>query len=322
MKRKPTLLIPYQGACRSGDTQDVYLYLRPETNGVKVESILLSVIYNNPVLKENVKMVYLANMPGDYILQNHIIEHHYSLNLLFAAMGREAFTEAMKKDFNAYFKTPWDEASVVGAFEAMLTLDMTEEELFNVRVPKADLLTCHGQTIKKVRDLYIVNYDMPAILHKNNLQTDILVMTLRVSLGWKDFRAMVQDMTEALIKGEVLHQDSSASRVFHYSKSPFEEIIDGQEYLYSPDNRFTDEDISFFAYMMSRGISANQLRRVVNSRIVYQKGEEHNILVSTQGFSYSEAWQYYRQIESIYSVTGEIPLEDGDDEDFDLEFLD
>lgn len=324
VKRKPTLLVPYQGADHQGKYQDVYLYLRPETNGVRVESILLGVIYNNPFLKEHVKMVYLANMPGDYILENHIIEHHYSLNLLFAAMGREAFTEAMMQEFEKFYGIPWNEAQIVGAFEAMLTLDMTEEELFNVRVPSEDLFSYHGQTVKRLKDLYIVNYDMPAILHKNNLQTDILVMTLRISLDWQDFREMVEQMTKALIQGEVLHPNSSASRVFHYSKSPFEEIIDGQEYLYSQDKYFNDEDISFFSYMVARGVDPDQLRRVVNSRIVYYSNEEQkteqNILVATQGFNYFQAWEYYKKIESIYSVTGEVPLDDSLDEE--LEYLD
>ncbi|MDA3850217.1 MAG: hypothetical protein PF447_02985 [Spirochaetaceae bacterium] len=325
MRRKPSLLIPYQGPDIQGKSQDVYLYLRPETNGVKVESILVSVIYNNPFLKKHVKMVYLANMPGDYILQNHIIEHHYSLNLLFAAMGKEAFTDSMRKEFSKYFAVPWEEASILGAFEALITLGLTEEELFAMRVPKENLLTFHGQTIKKVQEHFIVNYDMPAILHKNNLQTDILVMTLRITLGWKEFREMVHLMTETLVKEHVLTNTTSASRVFHYSKSPFEEIVDGQEYLYSPDNRFIDEDISFFAYMKSHGILPSFLREVVNSRIVYKLDSEgnkveNNILVATQGFNYPQALEYYRAIHSIYTVTGEKIL--GYDDPEDLEDLD
>lgn len=321
MRRSPTLLVPYQGPDEGGKHQDVYLYLRPESNGIRVESILLSVIYKNPFLKEHVQMVYLANMPGDYILDHHIIEHHYSLNLLFAAMGRDAFTEAMKDDFQKYFGVSCHDVPVVGAFEALLTLGMSEEELFKVRVPEKDLLSCHGQTIKKVKDLYIVNYDMPAILHKNNLQTDILVMALRISLDWNSFIDMVKQMTQALIEEEVLSPHSSASRVFHYSKSPFEEIIDGQEYLYSPDNRFSDEDISFFSYMKKKGINPAELREVVNSRIIYTRDSpipgirEKNILVATRGFSYSQALEFYKGIESIYTVTGERHLGDVDEID-------
>jgi len=321
VRRSPTLLVPYEGPDGGGNHQDIYLYLRPESNGIKVESTLLGVIYNNPYLKEHVQLVYLANMPGDYILDHHIIEHHYSLNLLFAAMGRDAFTEAMKEDFKNFFGVSCDEVPVMGAFEALLTLDMTEEELFKIRVPEKDLLSCHGQTIKKVQDYYIVNYDMPAILHKNNLQTDILVMALRVSLDWDSFRKMVKQMTEALIKAEVLNPHSSASRVFHYSKSPFEEIIDGQEYLYSPDDRFTDEDISFFSYMKSKGVEPRELRDVVNSRIIYTRNSrdpgvrEKNILVATRGFSYSQALEFYQNIESIYTVTGERHLGEVDELD-------
>lgn len=310
MKRSPTLLIPYKGPEKQRESQDVYLYLRPETNGIRVESILLGEIYRNPYWKENVEMVYLANMPGDYILENHIIEHHYSLKLLFAAMGREAFTSAMKEEFQKYFGIPWEEAPIEGAFEAMISLGISEEELFATRVPLEDILSCHGQTIKKVRGIYIVNYDMPAILHKNNLHTDILVMTLRITLNWEEFRSMVHSMTEALVKEGVLSSNASASRVFHYSKSPFEEIIDGQEYLYSPDNRFSDEDISFFSFMKHRGVNPVDLRHVVNSRIVYHPhGEkyrlEENILTATEGFNYEQALEYFQGIDSIYTVSGE-----------------
>jgi len=317
MKRQPTLLVPYKGPEEGGEAQDIYLYLRPEANGIQVESILMSVIYNDPYLKKNVDLVYLANMPGDYILENHIIEHHYSLNLLFAAMGREAFTPSMIHEFETYFEIPWDQAEVIGSFEAVMTLDMTEEELFKIRVPEQDLLSCHGQSIKRLNHQFIVNYDMPAILHKNNFQTDILVMALRISLPWRQFRGMIRKMTKALIDRKVLPPNSSASRVFHFSKGPFEEIIDGQEYLYRPDNSLTDEDISFFAFMKRQGVNANELREVVNSRIIYQRGydqslREQNILVATQGFSYSQALQYYRNIESIYTPTGEKHLREYD----------
>jgi hypothetical protein len=93
--RMPSVLIPYPGADPSGNTNDIFIYLRPETNGFRVESEILKVIKKSRLYSENVKLVFLANYPGDYIRSKHIIEHHYSYRIKFAGKGKKRFTQKM-----------------------------------------------------------------------------------------------------------------------------------------------------------------------------------------------------------------------------------
>jgi hypothetical protein len=51
-------------------------------------------------------------------------------------------------------------------------------------------MTLYGNTIKKYKGLYIINYDIPSLLHKNNFQTDIAVMLFRVYFSWQEFTAI------------------------------------------------------------------------------------------------------------------------------------
>ena len=49
-----------------------------------VESILMGVLRGDPLFRECAELVYLANLPGDFIIENHVIEDHYSVNYRFA----------------------------------------------------------------------------------------------------------------------------------------------------------------------------------------------------------------------------------------------
>lgn len=310
--RQPKILIPYPGPQASDNSTDVYLYLRPESNGVKVESTLMRVLYLNQYYKENAQIVYLANMPGEYILKQHIIERHYSLNLLFASMGKMAFTKGMKKHFEEYYNVKWENAHILGAFEALIELKLKEEELFKLRVKDCDLLQYHGQTIKRVGNTFIINYDIPAILHKNTYDTDIAVMILRIKFGWNDFTEMIREMGKALISDGILPKNMSASRVFHYSKSPLEQILDGIGYLVNVDanDKIGEEDISFVQFLNKKGVSIDKVKEIINSRIVYLKEDdgsyrEENIMVYTHGFNYEETYLALERVDSIYNIATE-----------------
>ena len=98
------------------------MYLRPETNGVLTESVIMKTISTEPRWKEEVKLVYLANYPGDFIHTRHVIEHHYRLKILFARKGGAAFTPGMRADFREKFSDVIsDEDRVLGCLRSPRT---------------------------------------------------------------------------------------------------------------------------------------------------------------------------------------------------------
>ncbi|MCD6343282.1 MAG: hypothetical protein J7L76_05810, partial [Spirochaetaceae bacterium] len=230
--KEPALLVPYPGPDASGDTCDVYMYLRPETNGVLTESVMMKTIVSDTRWKDAVKLVYLANYPGDFIHTRHLVEHHYKVKIFFSRNGGRVFSSGMRRDFEKKFNVDFDEDKVLGAFDALDYTGLGEEELFGYRVGEEDMMVTLGQNVKRRGDIWIVNYDIPAILHRNTFDTDIAVMVFRVSLSWKEFEELVALMSIHLVESGILGKDTPPSRAFHYSRSPWEQLLDGIDYLW------------------------------------------------------------------------------------------
>ncbi len=301
---QPKVLVPYPGPQGDGSIQDIFVYLRPETNGVLVESVLLKVIQTHPFARDHVKLVYLANFPGEYIVANHIIERHYSHKFFFAVHGKNAFTDRIRAEFEQTFGKTVDEADVIGSFEALREFKMTPEELFSTWVAAKDVLSVEGQTIKRINDRYVVNYDMPALLHKNNRGTDIAVMMFRCS-GMSDrFNDVGSAMRDALVEKEILPANLPAQRAFHFSKGPFEQLLDATHYLVTPDLVPVPADqLSFVRYAMDRGFEPKELLEVVRSPIcAFEQSDgtivEENILAYTVHDTYDEALTKLRSMRS------------------------
>ncbi|HUX21808.1 MAG TPA: hypothetical protein VMW69_11260, partial [Spirochaetia bacterium] len=259
--RMPTVVIPYAWPPTGDSQQDIFVYLRPETNGVRVESILLGAIRKNPRYRELISLAYLANIPGDFIVSNRIVEEHYADRLHFTLNGKASFTPSMQRRFEEYFGVPFEEAEIVGAFEAMRKRGWTSEDLFELRVDESKICVLNAQTVKQVDGLYLVNYDIPAILHKNHASTDVAVMILRSSLTAAEFVQLLEDIRVSLVAGEVLSADTPLSHAVHYSKSPFEQILDAKGYLYRSDGSHEDfESIRFAHWLIERGLSTQVIR--------------------------------------------------------------
>lgn len=295
MPEGPQVLVPYPGPDTSGASQDIFVYLRPETNGTLVESALLKVIQSCSQYRTGIKLVYLANFPGEFILENHIVERHYAHKFFFAVHGKRAFTSRMKEEFERHFEVPFADARIVGSFEALQVLATTPEELFSYWVPGAEMMHVDGQTIKRHDDLYIVNCDIPALMHKNNRGTDIAVMLFRCNVDYDYFADLVDEMRDVLVDAGVLSSDRPASRAFHYSKGPMEQVLDAIDYLRRPDGEAVDADeLSFVAYANRHGYTAGQLMGVVRNPIcLFELPDgstiEESIFIYTATDSFAEA---------------------------------
>ena len=277
--RKPTVIIPYESEAGDSHCRDVFVYLRPESNGVVVESSLLGVIDRNPKYRSFIDLVYLANVPGEYITANRIIENHYSYKLPFANEGKVHFTPEMKKRFTDHFGIEFEEAPILGAFESLDVLSMTPEELRGVWVRPEDHLSLNCQTIKRIDDLFVVNYDIPALLGKYTVGTDIAVMIFRSTLEHSDFHSMIDDMEAALRSEGVIDERTPASRVFHHSGSPFDQLLDARGHLFTPEgDQFDIENIQFCRYLRSRGIHCREIEKALHFPIMQFKTAEGAIV--------------------------------------------
>ncbi len=266
--RTPRVLLPYAGPDTGGAFTDIFVYLRPEANGVLAESAILKVIERCSAYKKDLFLVYMANIPGDFIACHKLVEKHYAVKLVFAVRGGDAFTPEMRIAFERYFRERFDAAKPIGAFQAMDDLNLRAEELFSVRVPESEVLMVNGQSIKKVRGRYIVNYDIPALLHKNNAHTDIAVMLFRTRNGYHHFSELIREMKDAVVREGIIGPGQHFSRVFHYSKSPFEQALDARSHLFGSDGAFLGLEASSFAeYCMVRGLAAEQLHGLVDNPV-------------------------------------------------------
>lgn len=306
--RNPTVLVPYPGPENRPGVQDIFVYLRPESNGVLAESTVLKVVESCPEYKRSLHLVYMANVPGEFIVRNHIVERHYSVKLRFAVTGRDAFTSFMRRRFAEYFHVPFEEARIIGAFEALRTLSMRPEELFNRWVPQHELLMVNGQSVKHIDDVYVVNYDIPALLHKNNRNTDIAVMIFRTELSYAYFSSLVDEMRNRLVAAELLNPRFPPSRVFHYSKGPLEQVLDGMGYLYRNGGEAVDiGELSFAAYSRSQGEPFREIVRslaqpIVKCRVSNNVVREENLLVYTSHDTYETALAKHRSAVSRFYI--------------------
>ncbi len=273
------------------------MYLRPEANGIHVESAMMRTIQTNPHYCENVKLVYLANLPGEFIVHHRIIEQHYRLKLSFAKHGKRLFTEYMQREFSRYFEVPFEEAEILGSFEAMKRLHYSREQLFHLWVPAQDIMHLNGQTIKRVGDIFVVNYDIPAILLKNKMNTDIAVMILRTRLGPDSIHSLMMDMVERLKKDGLLEQSQAFTRLFHFSRSPFEQILDGIGFLYRNDGSHIPlTEIQFYSYLLDRGLTKQEIHQILRYPIFSfsdDKGGriEQTMYAASYGMDYEAAYQ-------------------------------
>lgn len=306
---KPKVLISYPGACIDpAKGQDVFVYLRPETNGYLVESCLLSAVKKSDLYDDNIHLVYLANVPGNFIVENNIIERHYRVKLFFAIHGKSSFTPKMQDYFEDYFKIGFDAAPILGSFQALQVLNMSPDELFDVWVSEKDMTFINGQSIKWVRGHYVVNYDIPSLLHRNSRNTDIAVMVFRSTLKRAHFHMLINDIRQSLINHNILDANKPASRVFHFSKGPFEQILDGTGYLFSKDGKFLPfKDISFVRYLLKQGLSEFEIRQILHYPIMdfIKEGRivEENIFHLTQDMGYHAAFETWGSAISQYIAT-------------------
>lgn len=275
--QKPSVLVEYPGPVVSEDLQDIFVYVRPETNGVEVESRLLRVVRECPAYHNGLELIYMANLPGEYMMEEHVIERHYAHKLFFAVHGARSFSEPMIREFEVKTGTSFSPERILGGFEALRYLGMTPEGLFALWVDEREVVSVAGQTVKHIDDYWVIGYDIPALVHKNTRNTDIAVMLFRSSVGYAYFAELVNDMYEQILEDRLVDSRMPRGRVFHYSRSPFEHILDGTGYLVGKDGTPAHhDDLSFAGYLYKHGVEASELEGLLRNPVFWWHSNDDN----------------------------------------------
>jgi hypothetical protein len=294
----PKIIVPFRSAAGDGRCvdfcQDMVVYLRPETNGIQTESVLFRV-FKDPVWHSKVDLVYLANVPGAFLLDRGVVERHYAARVRFARQGAPAFTPAMRDTFRRFFGVPFEKARIVGAYEALGLLSMAEEELFRLWVPVYDLLDLEGQLVKRVErsdgDLFVVNYDIPALLTKHHAGTDVAAMVFRTGLSYEEFKSAVGQIRESLVREGLLDPDKPEHRVFHWSRGPWEQLLDAQGYVYNVrDEPVPLSELAFGRYLLTRGETEESILGALNDPFASGR----NLFTATLFDTFEGAYQRFR----------------------------
>jgi hypothetical protein len=307
-KNLPTVVLPLVEDCDQEECQDVFVYLRPESNGILVESAIMRAISRRKEIEGRIKLVYLANIPGSFLSRHRVIENYYRLKLLFSKGGKELFTPYMRTVFSRHFRTPFESAQIVGAFNAMRILSMDREELFSLWVPEQDLLHLCGQTIKRYKNLFIINYDIPAILKKNCDGTDIAVMIFRTEISPEEFHHLITDMVTILRKEGLVDARTPFSRVFHYSNGPFEQLRDGLGFLYDQKGEhLPKEKIRFYRYLLKAGLSSHEIVKSLDYPL-YSFGKDGHSYTEETIYAATEDLSYQAAMEKLFSANSQLMI--------------
>ncbi|OHD16249.1 MAG: hypothetical protein A2Y34_05075 [Spirochaetes bacterium GWC1_27_15] len=219
------------------------IYVRPETNEVHYEKAIILGI--TPFAD----VVYLANLNGKIFIKDALILEHYSLQYKFAIYGKEElakYPEIITK-FEDHFQTDFHNAKIIGAFDAVLKLGVSDEQLFNTMVEEKDFLRIYGQTIKKIDDYFVINYDIPAIIRKYTPKANVFTIVARFKKEDYSFMDINQSIFEQIKKNnapiisedrykEKVEWNEKIKRTYHFSRNHIMAMFDMVDFVIRPNN--------------------------------------------------------------------------------------
>lgn len=237
-KIKPDIIIDYFN--RSDlNLPIIIIYVRPESNEVFYEKVLLKGI--SPFAD----VVYLANLNGKIFLKYALILDHYSIQYKFAVQGKTQIIKypEMVKKFEKYFNVEFEKANIIGAFDAILNLRIKSNELFDLIVDEKDFLKFYGQTIKKIKDLYIVNSNIPALLEKYTPETNVFVIAAQLrkknfkikEINYSIFEEFKKNEKAILVDDSILKNlklEEKIKRTYHISRNNIMATFDMMDFIF------------------------------------------------------------------------------------------
>lgn len=242
---KPDILIPYDvQAEKLAGSSIALVYVRPETNRVDYEAAIVK------ALSRYARVAYMANLTGTLVNDRAIVASHYSSQMEFAINGREEMARypEMVRRFEEKFRVNFDSANIVGPFTAIMEcrLRLNADALFETVVPDEDFLEMYGQTVKRIDDFYVINYDIPAIITRHHSDTGMLVLAVALKSPEYRFSHLNYAIYDNLCHGETtvllgsekrreLRWYDLVRRTYHISRSHVEAMFDLTDFVFSGD---------------------------------------------------------------------------------------
>jgi hypothetical protein len=288
------------------------IYVRPQTNLVSFENAILKGV------QSYADIIYLANINGKIFINNALILDHYSCEYKFSIFAKQEIAKypEMINKFEEYFKVKFDDAKIVGSFDAMLLLGYDPQSLFELYVEKWDFLKFYGQTIKKIDEFYIVNYDMPAIIQNYDAKTNIFV----TAISLKDENITFKELNESIISEiknsknidpcEKILCDSyeRAKRTFHLSRNHIKAMFDMSDFIFRNDGKqiLLDETPLGKILIEKNILSLKDLVRLKSYPIVYVNQGKHkkliNIVEEGKNKNIDETIEFFKSIKNFIIV--------------------
>ncbi|HVP19632.1 MAG TPA: hypothetical protein VMU36_11590 [Spirochaetia bacterium] len=245
---KPDIIIPYPAReCSFTDPGPrpafAVAYVRPETNTVLYERAILA------GLRAHGKIIYCANLPATVFERDKILERHYPSQFRFA---RDPFGELsrypeIRSRMEEHFCVRRDKARVLGSFDAMSQLGISEERLLETIVPESDYLGCWGQSFKRIAGAIIVNPNLPAIVLRHKPPANVFAVVVRCAdcsdkffdeVNEAIFREITSRSETPIIDGEKLDALvwwERIRRTYHLSANHVMTMLDMSDFVYTGD---------------------------------------------------------------------------------------
>jgi hypothetical protein len=241
----PDILIPYNVQAKAlGDSSLAVLSVRPETNQVKYEAVIIKTI------EPYADVVYLASLSGMLLNKKAIVASHYSSQFHFAINGKvelERYPEMVEK-FEQKFNVGFKNAKIIGSYEAILDYKIKKnaDSLFHTMVPESDFLEMYGHTIKKINGYYVLNYDIPAVITAHNRESAVFIIAVRFKESQYRMAGIHHLIYENMRRNKsVTFLDSEkrqnmpwydrVRRTYHISRSHIEAMFDLTDYVFKDE---------------------------------------------------------------------------------------
>ena len=245
---RPDILLPYaeeedlSSGPRREHIRHAIVCVRPESNRLPYEAEIIS------VLKARARVTYIANLNGRLFTEGSILRSRYASQFRFARDPR-AFLEQYPElvlAFEEHFGVSVSEAPIRSSLGDLSAIGLSPEGLFATIVPDSDFLAVKGQTFKRIHGVYIVNYDLPAIVRRYTPEANVFVALAEAEADSDDF---YDGLNQALHDTIASHSEtplvfgaelSSLSwheqvrRTYHLSTNRLQAMLDMADFVY-PD---------------------------------------------------------------------------------------
>ena len=286
---KPDIIIEYNNDLNNF-TPVTVIYVRPESNYLAYENAIIKGIHKHS------DIIYMANISGILFIKDALILEHHSVQYHFAILGKSEIAKypEMVKKFENHFNINFDKAEIIGAFDAILKLKITQEELFNTFVNNKNFLRYYGQTIKKIDNYYVVNYDIPALLKKYTPTINVFVVVAKFKKPDYSFLSLNQSISKEIMsnnkspiiafnndKFNNLKWMEKVKRTYHFSNNHIMAMFDMIDFVFKSDGSHINFNETPLGHMLIKNnIDEKKLMKIKDYPIVYINQNGNKVLVN------------------------------------------